>query len=205
VADVILIGAGGHARVLASVLRKLRQAVLGYTAPTDQGLVLGSPWLGDDGVLERHDPKGVELAMGVGVMRPAPTRAGLVARLASFRFLTVISPDAIVNGGVTVGEGSVVFDGAVVQYNTRIGRLAILNTGCRVDHDCQIGDYVHIAPGATLCGDVTVCDGAMIGAGATLLPGCRIGSGVMVGAGAVVTGHCLAPGTYVGVPARKLP
>lgn len=201
--DVVLVGGGGHARVLASVLRRIGWSIRGYTSPDDGGSLLGIPWLGDDSVLETWDPSTVNLAIGVGMPHPASTREGIVERLRRFAFLTVVAPSAVVDGSVEIGEGSVVFDGAVVQTGARIGRVAIVNTGSTVDHDCRVDDYAHVAPGATLCGGVVVGRGAMVGAGATVLPGRRVGEGVVVGAGAVVTADCPGPGVYVGAPARR--
>ena len=72
------------------------------------------------------------------------------------------------------------------------------------DHDAQVGDHSHIAPQAALGGGVRVGRRVLLGAGALVLAGLRICDGAVIGAGAVVRAPILEPGTYAGVPARRI-
>lgn len=118
--------------------------------------------------------------------------------------VSLIHPSASVADDVTVECGTVVMAGAVVQSGTQLGKGVIINTACSVDHDNVIGDYCHVAVGSHLAGDVKVGDGTWIGAGAVVSNGVTICPDVVVGAGAVVVRDITEPGTYVGVPARKM-
>jgi sugar O-acyltransferase (sialic acid O-acetyltransferase NeuD family) len=93
---------------------------------------------------------------------------------------------------------------AVINCGSKIGKGVIINTAATVDHDNIIGDYVHISPGSHLAGTVTVSEGTWIGIGATVINNLEITHDCMIGAGAVVVRSLIEPGTYAGVPARRL-
>lgn len=207
--DMVVIGGGGHARVVISILRKLRSyRVLGYTDPQDRGPLVGVPYLGSDEELIRlaAAPERLSVAIGVGQVSPGMGRHNLWMRLQPHQLLfpALVSPAAIVNDEVLLGDGSVIMDGAVINCGARFGQGAIVNTNSTVEHDVRIGDWVHVAPGATICGDVTIGDFSMIGAGAVVIEGRKIASRCMVGAGSTVHRDLTEPGVYVGNPARKI-
>ena len=204
---IVVVGGGGHAKVVISVLRRLPWDIAGYTDSRDRGAILGVKRVGDDsaipGLLEA-DPQ-MEAVIGIGKIDASRARLQLQDELAAagLAFPAIVSPRAVVNDEVTLGPGTVVLDGAVLNSGTVTGRGCIFNTNSTVDHDCRIGHDVHVAPGATVSGGVTVGDDCMIGAGATLIHGVTICPGVLVGAGATVVGDIATPGTYVGLPARR--
>jgi sugar O-acyltransferase (sialic acid O-acetyltransferase NeuD family) len=202
VRPLVLLGAGGHARVLAALARAAGRPVLGVCDPT-LAADAGSRWqdldvLGDDGALDRLPPDRVALALGVGQLATGTLRERLYAawRARGYDFPAVVHPAAWVAPGVVLGDGVQVMAGAVIQPGCAIGENSIVNTRAGVDHDCRIGRDVHVAPGATLCGTVTVEDGAFIGAGATVIQGLRIGARAVVGAGVTLV-RDLAPATTV--------
>jgi sugar O-acyltransferase (sialic acid O-acetyltransferase NeuD family) len=206
---IVVIGGGGHAKVVISILRKLkRHRILGYTDLKDNGALLGVPYLGSDRELaalavERNK---VNAVLAVGQVGLGDQRYELWTRLHSLAlfFPLIVSPSAIVNEEVSGGEGAVVMDGAIVNSGANIGRGAIMNTNSTVEHDVVLEDWVHVAPGATISGGVTVGRFSMIGAGATVIEGRKIAAGCMVGAGATVVRDLTEPGVYVGSPARRI-
>lgn len=208
-AEMVVVGAGGHGKVVISLLKKLSYRLLGYVDPRDLGMVLGVSHVGDDtalpGLLNQHP--GCHAAIGVGKVE-ATSRLGyrLLDQVETMGFVVpaLVSPAAVVNEEVVMGVGTVVFDGAIVNSGTKVGRGCILNTHCTVEHDCCLGQNVHIAPGAVLSGGATIGDHCMVGAGATVIHGIRVVAGCMIGAGAVVVRDIDEPGVYVGNPARKL-
>ena len=188
----ILIGAGGHARVVASLARACGLMLHGVCDPAlSAGGTAdweGMPVLGDDTALSAYPPGSFVLLNGLGHM-PRKTHRQMVAqRLGAlgYDFPALVHPVAWVAPGTSLGAGVQVMAGAVVQPGCRIGAGSIINTRASVDHDGWIGADVHIAPGATLCGGVTVGDGAFVGAGATVVQGVEIACGAIVAAGAVV-------------------
>ena len=205
---IVVVGGGGHAKVVISILRKLCYCILGYTDLKDHGLVLGVPYLGADRELAAlaTGPKKLNAVLAVGQVGLGETRYELWTRLHSpaLSFPLIVSPDAVVNEGVLGGEAAVVMDGAVVNSGATIGRAVIVNTNSTVEHDVVLEDWVHVAPGATISGGVTVGRFSMIGAGTTVIEGVKIAASCLVGAGATVVRDLTEPGVYVGSPARRI-
>ncbi|WP_416799348.1 acetyltransferase [Ciceribacter azotifigens] len=196
---LILLGAGGHARVVAELARSTGWEIAGFLAPDNglRGVSLASPLLGDGkdliadpSWLNEHD---LFPAIGDGEIR---WREFVRLTAAGARIPSLIHPSAVVSPSAQVDAGAVVMAGAIVQAGSVIGPAAIINTGAQVDHDCRVGAGAMIAPGATLCGDVHVGDHAFIGAGAVLVPRIRVGRSAFVGAGTVVAND-LADGSHL--------
>jgi sugar O-acyltransferase (sialic acid O-acetyltransferase NeuD family) len=206
--SIVVIGGGGHAKVVISVLKKCRYEILGYTDKRDRGAILGVPYLGDDGTLRglARDRGCCEAAVGLGKTDESSVRVRLQEEIATigFAFPLIVSPLAVVNEEVELGPGTAVFDSVVVNSGTVTGRLCILNTSSTVEHDCRLGDNVHIAPGAILSGGVTVGANSMIGAGSIIIQDVTVCAGCLVGAGSTVVESIRVAGTYVGNPAKRI-
>jgi sugar O-acyltransferase (sialic acid O-acetyltransferase NeuD family) len=206
--EAVVLGAGGHARVLVDLLRREGRltpvGALVRDAALAGGDLLGVPILGDDDALAGFDPARVVLVNGVGSTRSMTARRDVFLRCRDlgFRFATLIHPNAIVAEGVSLAEGTQVLAGAIVNTGARLGENSIVNTGAVVEHDCRLGAHVHVATGAILAGAVTVEDEVHVGAGATVIQGVTIGRGSVVGAGAAVIHDVGAATVAVGVPAR---
>ncbi|MBU5615222.1 acetyltransferase [Geomonas azotofigens] len=206
-APVLILGAGGHAKVLVEALLA-DGALMAGVVDADPGRlgqsVLGVPVIGDDRVVEDFPCDTVRLVNGIGSVGLPNLRTSIFERFSEcgYRFATVVHPSAVVASDVELGEGVQVMAGVVLQPSCRIGRNAIINTRASVDHDCTIGDHTHIAPGVTVSGGVTIGSGCHVGTGATLIQGVRVGDGSVIGAGAVVTKDVAAGVTVVGVPAK---
>ena len=188
---VIVLGAGGHAAVVISSLRRLELNIIGITTADnlDSDTLLGIPVLGDDNEILRRSSTSVLLANGIGATLPGRTARHLCAekmRSKGFKFLTLIDASSICVPEVAISEGVQIMAGAVIQPRVSIGKDSIINTGARVDHDCEIGVNCHICPGVTLAGGVRVDSGTILGAGTTVIPGVSIGSDSIVGAGSVI-------------------
>jgi sugar O-acyltransferase (sialic acid O-acetyltransferase NeuD family) len=206
---IALIGGGGHARVVLSILNKLnRYRVVGYTDEKRTSSLSGISYLGNDenlaSVAAENDP--LNAVLSVGQIGLGTQRWKLWSQLAGVRLLfpSVISPDAVVNEGVAVSEAVVVMDGAVINCGAVVGRGAIVNTNSTIEHDVLLGDWVHIAPGATVCGGTEIGRFSMVGAGATIIQGVKIVEGCLIGAGATVVKDLKEAGVYAGCPARLL-
>ena len=106
-------------------------------------------------------------------------------------------------------HGCIVGAGVNFTNSSSIGDHTIINQGVLVAHDVIVEAFVNVAPGAIICGNVHLKKGAWIGAGAIVNQGSNkdkivVGENVIIGSGAVVVKSCLEPGTYVGVPAKKI-
>lgn len=204
---LILVGAGGHARVLLSTLLQLGRCVSGFVDPDrSRRELLGVPYLGDDEAVSKRDPVEVLLINGVGSVASIANRLKVYEffRKRGYRFASVIHPGAIIAPEVQLADGVQIMAGVIVQTGSIVGEDCIINTGARVDHDCVLDAHAHVAPGAILSGNVHVGARAHIGAGATVIQGVQIGSDSIVGAGAVLLSDVPESCTVVGVPAQPI-
>jgi len=204
---LIVIGAGGHARVLISTLLLQGQQILGFVDPHKIGAdLLGLTQLGSDDAVLTYDPSEVFLVNGVGSAASISKRlkAYEYFRTEGYSFASVIHPGSIVAPEARLADGVQVMAGAIVQTGCVIEEDVIINTGARVDHDCVLRMHAHVAPGAVLGGNVSVGHRAHVGAGAVVIQNIRIGDDAIVGAGAVVLADVPVSSTVVGVPARPI-
>lgn len=211
-AELFVLCAGGHARVLIDLLRRQGRRVSGLADddPALHGTMLDDvPVIGGRDTLFARRPAEILLVNALG-NAPRTGNAGLGPRRALFaaftekgyRFETVISPDARISARVLINEGAQIITGAIVHPGCLIGANTIINTGAQIDHDCRIGDHCHIAPAAVLCGGVTVGEASHVGAGAVVVPGVSIGAGALIGAGATVVTDIPAGATVLGKTIR---
>ena len=204
--DIIIIGAGGHGRVVLDIVRAAglyRPVGFIDANPLLQGeridglRVIGDP--SNLGLLKERGIEGAIVAIGDNATRRRYAKA---VDQCDMTLINAIHPSANVASTCTVGRNVVVAAGAVACAHCQIGDSAILNTACIVDHESIVGHSAHVCPGARLAGRVIVEPGAFVGIGATVIQMVRIGADAVVGAGAVVIQDVPASSTVVGVPAR---
>lgn len=167
---IVVIGGGGHAKVLISILKKIdKYNIVGYSDIIDKGLILNVPYVGTDDILKNlYKLKKVRLAaVGIGQIKNIELRKAVIEKISTigFQFPSIISPNSIINEDVKIGRGTVIMDGVILQLGVEIGEYSIINTRTSIDHDCIIGDFVHVAPGCTICGEVKVGNETFLGTG----------------------------------------
>lgn len=202
---IILLGAGGHAKVVMEIFHAAGESVAFCVAntPLDTTTLLGTPvLLGEREQLELLRSQGyfkAHVAIGSNSVR-----AKLFHQLKElgYTLTSAIHPQATISPTVTIGSGTAIMAGAVINASTVIGEGAIINTGATVDHDCRIGDFAHIGPQCGLAGNITLGDHAFLGIGTKVIPKTTIGKNTTTGAGAIVVCDLPANGLAVGVPAR---
>lgn len=199
--SVIIIGASGHGKVIADIVQKSGDQVLGFLDDNTNLLngFIGFPVFGK---VDEYKKYNAEFVIAIG---NACIREKIAKKLFGVHWYTAIHPTAVVSDiDVKIGEGTVVMANVVINSGARIGKHCIVNSGAIVEHDNQIGDFVHISVGAKLAGTVTVGKATWIGIGASVSNNINICGDCMIGAGAVVVQNIEKAGTYVGVPVRKI-
>lgn len=209
--QVIGLGAGGHAKVVAEILRLSDDyEFIGLLDPRQElwnTEVLGIPVLGDDSLLPELYERGIRYAfIGLGTVGDTRPRRLLYekTRRQGFQVVQAIHPQAVVAQSVKIGYGPTIMAGVVINAAAQLGDNVIVNTGAIIEHDCVVGNHVHIATGARLASTVHVGEGAHIGLGSSIRQRIHIGRNAIIGAGAVVVDDVPDNVVVTGIPARIL-
>ena len=197
---LIIIGAGGHGRVIADSALKNGYTDISFLDDRAVGDCMGFPIIGTSAAIEGLNDGATDFVIGIG---NNAVRKKL-AETCCVNWVAVIHPSAQISVGVTVGKGTVVMAGAAVNACAEIGKHCIINTGAIVEHDNVIRDYAHISPGAKLGGTVSIGERTHVGIGATVRNNTDICADCVIGAGATVVRSITETGTYIGIPARKM-
>ncbi len=192
VSEVGLLGGGAQSRELSAMLHPMK---VRFVAVSHEFL---APGFVDFAAIRLTD-----LPLMAAVGSPG-LRRDMVSRFPNHKFASAYLQWSFLDEAHSVGAGTIVAPGSIVSTNVTIGSHVLINLGVSVSHDAVIGDFVTVSPGVTIAGGVVLGNGCFVGAGASLVDGTSLAEGVLVGAGAVVTKSISEPGTYVGVPARRI-
>ena len=200
--QVIVIGASGHGKVVADIVRRSGDTLLGFLddnerLPTE---VAGIPVLGKVEDYVKYSETSFIIGIGNSVVREK-----IAHQLCDVHWYTAIHPSAVISALDTrIGVGSVVMANAVINPSAHIGEHCIINTSAVVEHDNRVENFAHISVGAKLGGTVSIGTHVWVGIGSTIVNNITICDHCTIGAGAVVIHDIKESGTYVGVPARKI-
>lgn len=189
--NVVVFGAGGHAKVIADIIKLEGNRVVAFLDDNINLPISNGPINSFDKYLD------CEFIIGIGENAVREKLSKL-----NVKWHTAIHPRAIVSKSAVLGEGTVVMAGAIVNPNARIGKHCIINTGSIIEHDNLIGNFTHVSVGAKLGGTVVVGNNVFIGIGSVIKNNVSITKKSIIGAGAVVIHNIEKEGIYVGVPAR---
>lgn len=199
---VIIIGTGGHAKVVADIVLSTGDRIYGFlddyvTTPTFLGFtVLGT-------VTDYVKFSDAEFIVAIG---SAAIRERIVKSMPNAVWYRAIHPKATISPlHVSIGRGTVIMPGAIINPDVYIGEHCIINTNAVVEHDNYIEEYVHVSVCAALAGTVRVGAKSLIGMGAIIINNIEICANCTIGAGAIIIKKIETPGTYVGAPGRRVP
>jgi UDP-perosamine 4-acetyltransferase len=205
---LIVLGGGGHAKVLIDALISNNEKILGIIDPNLEigSLVLEVPVIGGEVDFDEFTPNNINLVNALGSTTLPLKRQQIFQhyKKLGYRFASIIHPSAVVSSFSCLGEGVQLMAGCIINPGTQIGDNCLINTKSSVDHDCLLGDHVHLAPGVTLSGEVKIGDCVHVGVGASVIQGICIGRETLVASGSVVVKDVLPRSVVMGVPARQV-
>ena len=190
--NVVILGAGGHAHVIADIIKANGNSVVAFLDDDLSQPDCSGP------ISDYTKFKDCEFVIGIG--------NGLVRKDLSslnLKWHIAVHPSAVVSESVTLGDGTVVMPKAVINARSRIGKHSIINTGAIVEHDNVIGDFSHVSVGVKMGGTVHIGNNVMLGIGSIVKNNITICDDVVVGAGALIIHDITESGTYSGTPAKK--
>ena len=189
--EIIIVGAGGHARACIDVIEMSGQfKVIGLVERDEVSNQenLGYPVIGTDDDLPNLRQKCANALIAVGQIKSPKIRIKLYQLLKELDFTlpVIVSSQAYVSKHAQIGEGSIIMHGVIINANAKIGNNCIINNRALIEHDAVIGDHCHIATGAIINGEVSVGNETFIGSGAVTKQAISIGKNCVIGAGVVL-------------------
>lgn len=200
--NVVIIGAGGHGKVVADIVLRSGDAVLGFLDDAENLpiAVCGIPVLGKVSDYSKFSDASFIVAVGNNTLRRK-----IVSEMVGVQWYTAIHPSAVISSmDTTIGVGSVIMANAVINPSAVVGSHCIINTAAVVEHDNLLGDFVHLSVGAKLGGTVAIGENTFVGMGSMIINNLSIPPDCIIGAGAIVIRNIDVSGTYVGNPARRI-
>ncbi len=204
---MFIIGAGGHAREILSVLAETYpqqnlQDWVKFVVPNDQPSdhqVMGVGVLTES---EFSNPNS-QVIVGIG---DSLVRRKVVEKLKAQKchFPTLVHPKASLSQWVHLDQGCYVASGVVMTCNIHVAEHSHFNLLSSISHDCNIGSFFTAAPGVHISGECEFGENVSLGTGAVVRNQVKVSSNVTIGMGSVVVKSIEEPGTYLGVPAKKV-
>ena len=202
---VVIIGAGGHAKVIADIIEKSGDEIVGFL---DDNKKKGTTIIKEYKVLgdfNNRFPLAIansdyEFIIAIGDNKKREE----ISHSPNLKFYTAIHPSAQIGLDAEIQEGTVIMANACINSSAKIERHCIINTGAIIEHDNIIEDFVHISPNVALGGTVKIGKNTHVGIGSTIKNNITICENCKIGAGAVVVKDIEKEGTYVGVPAKGI-
>lgn len=195
--DIILLGAGGHAKDTIKNIREYnldcRKAArlnivccLDDMNPRPGDGLLGHPVSGDLSVLQSRARRNARVLCAVG---DPLNRKRFVAKAARYKpeYLTFVHPSVKLDASIRIGRGSSVFASAVLSAFVTLGEHVSCNYQCSVSHDSVLADFVTLCPGVNVSGRAAVGEGTLMGVNACCANNLSIGAWSVIGAGAIVS------------------
>lgn len=200
---IIIIGASGHGKVVADIakLNSYKEILFlddDNSKKTNGKYTVAGTTKDIESYIEEYD---FIVGIGNNSIRKRITNELLKLGITQ---TVLIHPSAVTDETVSIGKGTVVMANAVINAESIIGSSCIINTATTIDHDCVIKDYVHVSPGVHIAGTVNVEEESWLGIGSTVINNINIGRKCIIGASGLVNKDIEEPGTYVGIPVRKV-
>jgi len=201
--QLILIGAGGHARSCIDVIEQEGNFnIIGLVGIESEigSYVNGYEVIATDEKLSTLIGRAHFALVTLGQISSPNARINLYERAskAGFELASVVSPSAYVSPSALIGTGTIVMHGAIINSGVKVGSNCIINSKALLEHDSQISDNCHISTGAILNGGVIVDEGCFIGSGTIIKEGVSIGERSIVGMGSLLRANLSANSRFLG-------
>ena len=204
--SIIIVGAGGHARVVIDAVRLNKLDIHGiidinYSEKSER--INGYPLVGGFDYLDHINPKNYDIVIAIGDNDKRDKYFSKVVKL-GFNLPNIAHPTSILSKYVTIGKGVFINSGVIINSMARIGDNTIINTGAIIEHEVIIGKNCHICPGVKLTGRVHIGRNTFIGIGTSVIDHIMINENVTIGAGSVIINNIDKNLTVAGSPAKKI-
>ncbi len=200
--DLIILGAGPHAREMADIIEQINRAeptwdLLGFLVPEPQVDLVGEelsgyPVLDAFAAVERFPEAFLVPEYNCGAGFPHE------------RMVSLVAPTAFVASTARLGKGCVIYPNCFVGHDAELGDRVFVLSGSVINHDDRLEDDVTLGSNVSLAGYVHVEAGCYLGQACTIRQELCIGRGSLIGMGSVVIADVPPDSVMVGNPARRL-
>lgn len=202
---VIIIGAGGHAKVIADIILKNNDELIGFL---DDNIGIGKKVIEKYSVIGKlndciqlyNSDNSIKFIIGIGDNKIREK----ISKKYNLPYYTAMHPTSTIGLGVKIKEGTAIMANTTINVNASIGKHCIINTGAIIEHDNEIEDFVHVSPNAAIAGTVKIGKRTHVGIGACIKNNISVCEDAIIGAGAVVVNNIEVKGTYMGIPAKLI-
>lgn len=201
--DIIIIGAGGHAKVIVDIIEESNEfKIKGFLDDNKIGIgYKGHLILDRISNACKYNNENTYFVIAIGDNN---IRKEISETFDTLKYATIIHKSAIVSDSCKIGEGSVVFSRSIINADSVIKKHVIINTGAIVEHDCVIYDYCHISPGSVICGGNIIYENVQIGSNSVVIPNKVINKNSIIGAGSTVIKNIEEDSVSVGCPTNYI-
>jgi len=209
---IIIMGAGGSATVISSVIEDLHDAgenidMLGFLDDKKKRgeIVNNYPILGTVSEYEKY-MKMDDIFFIYALINPTQHKERinmlLGKNISANKFATIVHPTAVVSRYSTLGQGVVLMPGVVLSPNVSIGNNVLIFANSFIGHDTVVEDYCFVANCVSVGSTVRLKKGVYVGSNASILEKVTMGEYAMAGLGTVVLKDIPPTKRAVGNPAR---
>ena len=199
--NLILIGAGGHAKSCLDVIESSSDFnILGFLDDNKKGKCLRYEILGDDSLLKTIRVDCESAFITIGQIKSSDTRKALYKQLKTLNFTipSFVSKTAILSSSAHIGEGTIAMHGSIINAEASIGTNCILNSKSLIEHEATVGNFCHISTGAIVNGGCVIGNDTFIGSGSVVREGMKIGKNCIIGANTFVNSDLEAGTKFFG-------
>jgi sugar O-acyltransferase (sialic acid O-acetyltransferase NeuD family) len=136
-------------------------------------------------------------------MGPAQRRKKLLKKYKK-NILTYVSNASLISPSAKILTGSFVQSFCFLGNYCEIGECCKINVRSNIHHNSVVGSFTDIAPNSTVLGNSKIGKECYLGAGSIIREKILVTDNVMTGINSAVVKDINKPGTYVGVPAKKI-
>lgn len=204
--DLVIVGAGGHARIVLNIFLKNNEyniiEIIDTYKKYENEKINGIEIKKVDTIkkyLETKKEKYIFLAIGDNIKRKTIYQD---LKSYNFKFANCIHSSALIETNVNIGENTFIGAGSILGADVEIKDNVIINNGVIICHETVVGKHSHIAPGTNIAGRVSIGEKTFVGIGSDIVDKLKIGNNVTIGAGSVVLNDIDNNKKVAGVPAR---
>lgn len=199
--DIIIVGAGGNAKVLIDIILENENNEI-WGILDDNKELLNKILYRNIKVIDTlnfmNDNKHYNYCLSIGNNK---VRKSIVEKY-NIEWINVISKYAIISPTAKIGVGTHIYPNSVIESDAIIGNHTIINIASSIHHDVFIGDFCNVAPKCAICGTTIIGNNTFIGAGSTIINNCNIGNNVIIGLGSTIVSNIEDNTIYYGIKAK---